>query len=104
MPAPSHLSCPKCGRAHLDQGEWADKPHHTHLCGVCGHKWRVYGYLRGVDHNLDYTFAKIGYEAFLRKAGGEVSEKWSELSSREQDGWLNAAEEILSTFSASVLT
>ena len=33
------IHCPKCKRVHCDQGEWAGKPHRTHLCEFCGEKW-----------------------------------------------------------------
>ena len=25
---------------HIDEGEFATKPHHTHACQACGHVWR----------------------------------------------------------------
>jgi hypothetical protein len=31
--------CPKCGFPHTDEGEWAGRPHRTHLCARCGAKW-----------------------------------------------------------------
>lgn len=34
------LSCPDCDAPHVDEGEWATRPHKTHLCGTCGHEWR----------------------------------------------------------------
>jgi len=39
-PAPMLLWCPGCGQRHLDEGEFATKPHHTHACQHCGHVWR----------------------------------------------------------------
>jgi len=39
------LHCPACGLRHVDEGEWATRPHKTHLCVSdvfykgCGHKW-----------------------------------------------------------------
>ncbi len=50
-PAPERkpLNCPECGKPHVDRGEWATKPHHTHLCEHCGHKWRVEPYTFGVE-------------------------------------------------------
>lgn len=36
-PVEMELPCPKCGALHLDEGEWATRPHHKHLCGNCGH-------------------------------------------------------------------
>lgn len=37
---PIRLWCPDCGRLHVDEGEWATKPHHTHACQYCGAVWR----------------------------------------------------------------
>ena len=34
------LHCPECGERHIDEGEFADKPHHTHACQGCGFVWR----------------------------------------------------------------
>lgn len=34
------LSCPVCGKRHIDKGEFATKPHHTHACQTCGMVWR----------------------------------------------------------------
>lgn len=41
------LTCPGtkpdgtlCGRLHIDEGEFATKPHHTHSCQHCGMTWR----------------------------------------------------------------
>lgn len=39
-PVPMRLHCPECGGLHLDEGEWATKPHHTHACQHCGACWR----------------------------------------------------------------
>lgn len=40
VPIPMRLTCPECGELHLDQGEFATKPHHTHACQECGCVWR----------------------------------------------------------------
>jgi hypothetical protein len=37
---PMLLWCPGCGERHVDAGEFATKPHHTHACQHCGHVWR----------------------------------------------------------------
>jgi hypothetical protein len=37
---PMLLHCPMCGGRHIDEGEFATKPHHTHACQHCGHTWR----------------------------------------------------------------
>lgn len=34
------LWCPECGARHIDTGEFAEKPHHTHACQQCGMVWR----------------------------------------------------------------
>lgn len=39
-PIPMLLTCPVCGERHLDEGEFAHKPHHTHACQHCGMCWR----------------------------------------------------------------
>lgn len=49
---PTHepLQCPLCGRWHIDGGEWATRPHHTHRCvhPACGHEWDVGRYSFGI--------------------------------------------------------
>ncbi len=37
---PMLLWCPECSQRHIDEGEFATKPHHTHACQHCGHVWR----------------------------------------------------------------
>lgn len=39
-PIPMRLFCDKCGVLHIDEGEFATKPHHTHACQFCGNVWR----------------------------------------------------------------
>lgn len=39
-PIPMRLPCPACGALHVDRGEWAARPHHTHACQKCGMVWR----------------------------------------------------------------
>ena len=39
-PIPMLLHCPKCNLGHIDEGEYAVKPHHTHACQHCGMVWR----------------------------------------------------------------
>ena len=39
-PIPLFLTCPHCGERHIDEGEFATKPHHTHACQECGLTWR----------------------------------------------------------------
>ena len=34
------LTCPECRARHVDKGEFATKPHHTHACQACGFVWR----------------------------------------------------------------
>lgn len=40
MPIVMRLPCPMCGALHIDEGEFATKPHHTHSCQECGLTWR----------------------------------------------------------------
>lgn len=39
-PIPMRLTCPECGELHIDAGEFAVRPHHTHACQSCGMVWR----------------------------------------------------------------
>lgn len=39
-PIPMILHCPDCRARHVDAGEFATKPHHTHSCQSCGLTWR----------------------------------------------------------------
>ena len=39
-PIPMRLTCPGCGALHIDKGDFAAKPHHTHACQSCGMVWR----------------------------------------------------------------
>ncbi len=39
-PIPIRLNCPECGELHVDEGEFATRPHHTHSCQHCGMVWR----------------------------------------------------------------
>lgn len=34
------IHCPECKGRHIDEGEFADKVHHTHSCQHCGFTWR----------------------------------------------------------------
>lgn len=43
-PVPMNLNCPCCNAEHLDEGEWATRPHKTHQCQGCGHEWRPFEY------------------------------------------------------------
>lgn len=40
QPIPMILYCHECGNRHIDKGEFASKPHHTHSCQQCGFTWR----------------------------------------------------------------
>jgi predicted RNA-binding Zn-ribbon protein involved in translation (DUF1610 family) len=37
---PMLLTCPCCGKRHIDRGEHATRLHHTHACQHCGTVWR----------------------------------------------------------------
>lgn len=39
-PIPMRIHCTICGELHIDEGEFATKPHHTHACQECGNVWR----------------------------------------------------------------
>lgn len=40
VPVPMIMYCPMCHERHIDEQEFATKPHHTHACQYCGHVWR----------------------------------------------------------------
>ena len=42
------IHCPKCGEQHIDEGEFARRLHHKHLCTSCGHVWRLEEFVFGV--------------------------------------------------------
>jgi len=54
---PVVMECPECHKLHVDEGEFAKRPHHTHRCvddaaGTgCGHEWRLEHYVRGVERD-----------------------------------------------------
>jgi hypothetical protein len=39
-PEPIVTNCPQCGALHVDEGEWATRPHRTHQCMECSAQWR----------------------------------------------------------------
>jgi rubredoxin len=39
-PIPMVLACPTCHAWHVDEDEWATRPHKTHLCSRCGALFR----------------------------------------------------------------
>lgn len=41
-PIPALLYCPECGELHVDEYEWAKRPHKTHQCQSCGCEWRPF--------------------------------------------------------------
>lgn len=48
---PMILWCPSCHMRHVDKGEFATKPHHTHACQNCGMVWRP-----AIVHTVGVTF------------------------------------------------
>jgi endogenous inhibitor of DNA gyrase (YacG/DUF329 family) len=43
-PIPVNIKCPECGTEHIDEDEWATRPHKTHQCQQCKHEWRPFEY------------------------------------------------------------
>lgn len=39
-PVPMILFCQICNAQHIDEGDWATRPHRTHECQQCRHQWR----------------------------------------------------------------
>ncbi len=51
QPIAMRIPCPGCGTLHIDEGEFATKPHHTHSCQHCGLTWRP-----AVEHTVGVRF------------------------------------------------
>lgn len=43
------IYCPKCGKIHIDEGEWSKRLHHKHLCLHCKHVWELDEYIFGIS-------------------------------------------------------
>jgi hypothetical protein len=54
-PIPMRLVCPTCKKLHIDEGEFATKPHHTHACQFCGNVWRP-----ALQPTVGVQFANVG--------------------------------------------
>jgi len=81
-PIPMLLWCPLCHTRHLDEGEFATKPHHSHSCQKCGLTWRpaivhtvgvqfLPGFKNETKAERQEAFLKMGREAgkLLEKSG-----------------------------------
>ena len=66
VPVAMVLRCPSCAYQHVDEGEWATRPHRTHLCADCGAEWRPFDY------------ATVGVET---TAQGDGERRWQVLTS-----------------------
>ena len=64
-PIPMRLVCEGCGELHIDEGEFATKPHHTHSCQHCGLTWRP-----AVVHTVGVRFLP-GFKNDPRPSQGE---------------------------------
>jgi hypothetical protein len=64
-PIPMLLTCPACGERHIDEGEFAKKPHHTHACQSCGVCWRP-----AVVHTVGVQFLPASRTSSRRKTSG----------------------------------
>lgn len=89
-PVPVHISCPKCGTSHIDEGEWATRPHKTHQCQNCKHEWRPFPYATvGVSEsggqpvpNLSNPLMRQAYES-----GVDTGFKTAQLNPPDQIKW-----------------
>lgn len=74
---PLHIYCPQCGDLHIDEGEWATRPHKTHQCQNCFHEWAPRAYVTvGVRLN-EHAVGTIGdpkkyIELLAKRARGIV--------------------------------
>lgn len=74
-PIPMLLWCPSCHARHVDKGEFATKPHHTHACQKCGLPWRPaivptvgVQFLPGFKDEVPIKFQEIHVSRAIREA------------------------------------
>lgn len=72
-PKEMFLNCPECGYLHVDEDEWATKPHNTHKCAKCKHEWKPHHYptvgIGWPKMDADETMVFLQYaEKYLRQA------------------------------------
>ena len=76
-PIPMRLPCPSCGALHIDEGEFATKPHHTHACQSCGMVWRPAVVATvGVQFLPGYRNEESGAPRDARQDPQPASEPW----------------------------
>lgn len=72
-PVPMTLTCPKCGMVHVDEGEWATRPHKTHQCQDCFNEWKPFEYA-----TVGVAPAKVGEEReWIKKAATAIQTRQS---------------------------
>lgn len=47
------LFCTKCGKRHVDRGEWASRLHRTHLCESCKEEFTIEAYVFGTEETFE---------------------------------------------------
>lgn len=63
------LVCEDCGILHIDEGEFATKPHHTHACQHCGLVWRPAVVCTvGVQFLPGFRNGPVALRMFVRKS------------------------------------
>jgi len=73
---PTVLFCPYCHHLHVDEGEWATRPHRTHECQHCKTTWRpfevaTYGIDPGAE-TFEQAWARMEAEGY--QYGGDALE------------------------------
>lgn len=81
---PMELRCPNCGIQHVDEGEWATRPHKTHMCvgegarAGCGFLWKPSDrYTVGVKPLDDVTISTISRKRRKAMQLDEASQRLS---------------------------
>lgn len=78
-PVPMFLTCPRCNARHIDEGEFATKPHHTHSCQGCGMTWRpAVVPTVGVEHLPGFKNETKADASPEERAVVEAAERWAE--------------------------
>lgn len=106
---PMILRCPSCNARHLDVGEFATKPHHTHACQNCGTCWRPavepttgVQFLPGFKNEPDELATLKRQHKQLRAAGKDVLEESGYSCVMSSDTGAGVREETLSRLSAAL--
>lgn len=94
-PVPMTLFCPFCGVQHVDEGEWATRPHKTHQCQSCKKEWRLFEYPTVGVAPVPVEGAREWYKTHVVAEVGQINADFY-LDQKRVEPW-----EILESFTSS---